>query len=318
MISCRCIRYAMLFLVLSIATSAVAQELTAVNANSVEVTEGVHLLTGLACNVVAVKGPDGILLIDNGAAWDTEHLIKVIQELGSGRVRIAINTHFHFDHIGGNELLSKDGAFIVAHEGVRRRMLSEWKIPDNSVGLTVPVILPYPEIALPVITFADSLTLHFGGHEIQIYHLKSAHSDTDVFVFLREANVIHTGDFYLSNGFPLVDSFHGGTIDGLIAAVDFLIDLIDEDTQVVPGHGALSNRQELREYRDMISTARDRIAAMIDAGKSLEEIVAAEPTADLYSRGESWLSPESFVWLVYEDLIRVPEDLPGVAEPARH
>ena len=304
MVTCRYVCYAILSLVLSITTSAVAQELTTVKGNPVAVAEEVYLLTGLSCNVVAVNGSDGVLLIDNGSTGDAEYLEKAIEGLGYGRAKIAINTHHHFDHIGNNELLSKGGAVIVAHKNARESMLSEWKVPDNPLGTTFPVMPPYPEVALPSVTFADSLTVHFGGHGLQIYHFPSAHTVADAVVFLRDVNVIITGDLYISNGFPLVDSFHGGTIDGSIAAVDHLIALIDGDTHVVPGHGPLSNRRELCEYRDLLSTARDRIAAMIDAGKSLEETVVANPTAGLYSRGESWLSPDLFVWTVYEDLIR--------------
>jgi glyoxylase-like metal-dependent hydrolase (beta-lactamase superfamily II) len=155
-----------------------------------------------------------------------------------------------------------------------------------------------------MLTFADALTVHFGGHEIEVRYFPGAHSDADVAVFMREINLLHTGDLYLSNGFPIIDSFHGGTIDGSIAAVDSLINLIDDDTKIVPGHGPISNRQELCEYRIMISAARDNIAALIKEGKSLEETVAAEPTAGLFGRGKSWLSPQLFVWTVYEDLVR--------------
>lgn len=160
------------------------------------------------------------------------------------------------------------------------------------------------EIALPMLTLNDALTVHFCGHDIEIRHLPGAHSDSDATVFLRAANILHTGDLYLSNGFPPIDSFHGGTIDGLIDAIDTMIDVTDEDTVVVPGHGALSNRSELREYREMIAAARDRIAAMIDEGMNLEQIVAAQPTAGLFRRGESWVPAKFFVWTAYTDLVR--------------
>ena len=304
MVSRQYVNYTILAVVLVLASFVGAQEVTAVGANSIEVTDGVHLFTGLACNAVALTGPDGVLLIDSGSAANLEQLKDTIDELRAGRVRIAINTHFHFDHIGANEQLSKDGVIIVAHERARRNMLAEWRMPENPLGITFPVVPAYPETALPMLTFADALTVHFGAHEIEIRYLPGAHSDADAAVFLRDINVLHTGDLYLSNGFPIIDSFHGGTINGLIAAVDALIDLIDDDTIVVPGHGTVSNLQELRDYRYMLSAARDRIAALVEDGKSLEETVAADPTAGLFGRGESWLPPQLFVWTVYADLVR--------------
>jgi glyoxylase-like metal-dependent hydrolase (beta-lactamase superfamily II) len=299
-----CLRHTVLTYALIIAAPAVAQEAVGVKAKPITVADGVYLLVGLDCNVLAVSGPQGILLVDNGSSENAEQLSEAIDKLGSGSVKIAINTHFHFDHVGANEQLSKDGAVIVAHQGVRRSMLAEMRMPDNTLGITFPTIPPYPQMALPVLTFADSLTVHFGGHDIELRYLPSAHSNADVAVFMRNTNVLHTGDLYLSNGFPLIDSPRGATVDGLIAALDDLINLIDDDTIVVPGHGPLSNRQELREYRNMISAARDRISTLIEEGKSLEEIVAADPTSGLYSRGPSWLSPKLFIWTVYLDLIR--------------
>lgn len=303
MVSCRCVRHTILALVLIIATSAVAQEVTAVRANSIEIAEDVHLLLGLGCNVVAVTGPEGVLIIDNGSSRNSETLKEEIAKLGSGPVRIAINTHFHFDHVGANQALGVDGTMIIAHDHARRRMMTEWQVPET-LGVSYPVIPPYPDVALPALTFDRTLTVHFNGHEIEVIHLPTAHSDADVVVFVRDRNVLHTGDLYLSNGFPILDSYHGGTIDGLISALDALIDLVDENTKVVAGHGPMSNREGLREYRQMLGAGRDRIAALIEEGKTLEESVAVDPLAGLYSQGESWLPPKLFIWTVYVDLTR--------------
>lgn len=303
MVSFRCIHHTILVLVLIIATSAVAQDVTAVRANSIEIAEDVHFLPGLSCNVVVVTGPEGVLIIDNGSSRNREILKEEIAKLASGPIRIAINTHFHFDHVGANQALGVDGTVIIAHDHARRRMMTEWQIPET-LGVSYPVIPPYPDVALPTLTFDRTLTVHFNGHEIEVIHFPNAHSDADVVVFVRDRNVLHTGDLYLSNGFPILDSYHGGTIDGLISALDGLIDLVDENTKVVPGHGPLSNRKGLREYQQMLGVGRDRIAALIEEGKTLEESVAADPLADLYSQGQSWLPPKLFIWTVYVDLAR--------------
>ena len=179
-------------------------------------------------------------------------------------------------------------------------MTEDWITPET-LGVRYPQIPPYPEIALPVLTFDQSLTTHFGDLEIRAVHFPNAHSDSDVAVFVRDRNVVHAGDLYLSNGFPIEDTFHGGTIDGVLSALDGLIALIDDQTIVVPGHGPVSNRAGLRAYRDMLTTGKDRIAALISQGLTLEQIVEADPTAGLYE-GESWLNPKLFVWTVFVDL----------------
>lgn len=265
----------------------------------IEIADGVYLLTGLGCNVLAVVVTDGVLIIDSGSDGDAKNLKSAIAGLDVGPVRIVLNTHSHLDHVWGNEVLAKNGAVIIAHDRVRLAMQAEWRVPD---ALGLPTVPPYPEAALPMLTFVDALTVHLGGHEIEALHFPKAHSDADAAVLLRVANVLHTGDLYVSNGFPLIDSFHGGTIDGVITAVDVLVDLIDDETTVVPGHGSLSNRRELCEYRNMLAVARDRITVLIKGGSTLEEVVAANPTAGLYRRGESWMPTGFFILTVYEDL----------------
>lgn len=212
MVPSRGVRFAILTIVVVLMKAApgLAQQVAAVATNSTEVADGVCVLDGLPCNVLAVTGSDGKLLIDNGSAGSAEQLEEMIDILASGRVRVAVNTHFHFDHVGANEQLSEDGAVIVAHDAVRQRMQEEWRTPENTLGIRYPVVPPYPEEALPMVTFADSLTLSFGGHEIKLRYFPGAHSDADVVAFLRDANVIHTGDLYLSNGFPVIESFAAG------------------------------------------------------------------------------------------------------------
>lgn len=301
--SCKVFSTILLAFLLGLGLSAPPQEVGSAESEAIKIANGVYLLDNLPCNVVAVIGSDGILLIDNGSARTAVNLKEMIAGFDTGSLRIVLNTHYHFDHIGANEHLAKDGAVIVAHENTRRRMLAEWRIPDKW-GLNYPAIPPYPDVAVPKVTFADTLNVHFNGQTIEAVHLSNAHSEADIAVFLRDANILHTGDIYLSNGFPIIDSFYGGTIDGVIAAADALVDLINDYTKVVPGHGPVSNRQELSNYRKMLATARDCIAALIEEGKTLEEIVAADPTVGLYRRGKSWLPSKLFIVTVYVDLTR--------------
>lgn len=274
-----------------------AQAPTSDSGASNEVAPGVHLLTGLSSNVLAITGPTGVLLVDNGSSRDAERLSTLIEQLDSGPVRLAINTHFHFDHVGGNEALGERGTIIVAHERLRARLQAEWAFPD-SLGLPFGPLPPYPEPALPSVSLGESTTVNFGGHEIALIHLQSAHTDADLAVLLRDENILHTGDLFASGGFvPPLDSYHGGTIDGWIAAVEKLIELIDDGTKVVPGHGPVADRHELRNFMDVLAISRDRIADLVGDGKTLDEVVAANPMADLDVR-----NTENFVRTVYADL----------------
>jgi glyoxylase-like metal-dependent hydrolase (beta-lactamase superfamily II) len=266
-----------------------------------QIAEGVYLLHGLGCNVTTVDGPDGVLIIDTGYKRDIERLRQAAASVDPAGIRKAIFTHIHWDHLGASEALGLDGVELIAHVNTRRRMTEEWRAPENPVART-PVIPPYPEVALPSVTFEDSMELEFGGQEIRVVHFPGGHSDTDAVVFLRDRNVVHTGDLYMSNGFPYIDVTHGGSLDRYIQNVQALIQRIDESTVVVPGHGPLSDREGLRRYREMLIAARDRIAALVQRGLTVEEVLASDPTAGLYEGGDSYLNPQLLVWAVYFEM----------------
>jgi glyoxylase-like metal-dependent hydrolase (beta-lactamase superfamily II) len=292
-------------LALSLATgphAAAAQEGVGAETRPVKLAENVYLLEGLDCNVLAAAGPEGVVIVDNGSSGKSQSLKAQIASLESGPARVAINTHYHFDHVGSNEALGKSGATIVAHENTRRLMEREWRTPE-ALGVRYPVVPPYPGSALPTVTFERSLKIRLNGWNTELIFLPRAHSGADVIVFLRDQDVLHMGDLYLSNGFPILDSFNGGTIDGLLAALDAVIALAGDHTKVVPGHGSVSNRQGVRTYREMLARGRDRIAALVKKGSTLEDAVAADPLKGLYP-GESWLPPKVFIWTVYVDLTR--------------
>lgn len=273
---------------------------------SVEVAERVHVLRGLGTNVLAVLGREGTLLVDAGYARTVARLDSALAELYAPPVRTLVSTHYHWDHVGGNEHLARKGACIVGHVSTRERMLEEWRVPEGQPTKygAFPVMPPYPEAALPDPTFDHRMRLTFDGWRVELIHFPAAHSGSDVAVFLRDPNIVHTGDLYLSNGFPIIDGFHGGSFAGLITALDSLIVLIDDQTIVVPGHGPPSDREGLRRYRTMLATAGERIAALVREGRTLDEVVAADPTAGLFP-GRSWLPVEQFVWTAYADLTRV-------------
>lgn len=294
--------YSLLVALVLFAGPALAQQQAAVNRPfSTEIADGVHVFSGVYAGVLAVTGPDGVLLVEPGPTWHAEDIQDLLAELGAGQVRIVIDTHFHDDHIGNNEMFANGGAMIIAHENARLRMQQEWVFPEK-LQLRVRPVPAFPEVALPTMLVSDNLTVHFGGHRIEIHHIPGAHTDADLVVLLPEANVLHTGDLFVLSGIPPVDTYHGGSVDGVIAAVDKLVGMIDDDTRVVPGHGPVSNRREMLAYRQILRTGRDRIAALVAQGKSLEEVVAASPVVGLYTRGETRMPGVGFTRTVYAEL----------------
>ncbi len=263
------------------------------------VAPGIYFISGGGGNMGLCIGDDGAFLIDDQYAPLTEGIRQVIAQLTDKPVQFVLNTHWHGDHTGGNENLGEIGAVIIAHDNVRTRMSSEqfstfWNrsTAPSSAG------------ALPVVTFSDAVTFHMNGTSIRAFHVASAHTDGDTIVHFPDANVVHMGDVFFHQWYPYIDISAGGSVRGTIAAVDLVLPLIDENTVVIPGHGATAtNRANLIAYRDMLATVTDRIQALIDQGKTLEEIQAARPTAEWDEVwGQHFMTPEHFVRQIYGDL----------------
>jgi cyclase len=276
-----------------------AQDFEKVQIQTIKVADGVYMLLGAGGNIGVSAGEDGILMIDTQFAELMEKIKSAISKIGEGPTRIVLNTNWHYDHAYGNEPLGKSGALIIAHENSRMRMTSEQYFADFDTKIP-----PFPEKALPVMTFKESLTLHFNGDQIDVFHIENAHSDADIAIYFRKANVIHTGDLYFSATYPYIDVSHGGSIDGMISAAEKIIGMVDENTKIIPGHGPLSNREELKNYRDMLVTLRERINSQIDEGKTLEEVIASKPTADFDKDWAQGILPDMIVKIIYNDLAK--------------
>ena len=202
-------------------------------------------------------------------------LLKAIAAVTPKPVRFVLNTHWHRDHTGGNAVFGGEGAVIVAHENVRKRLSS-----DQFVALLSQRVPRAAEAALPLITFADSLALHFDGDDLDVFHVEPAHTDGDSMVYFRKANVLHMGDTYTSMGYPFIDLSSGGSVDGFVKAADRALAIAQPGTKIIPGHGPVTDREKLRAYRAMIVTIRDRIGKLVAAGKTLDQVQAARPTAE--------------------------------------
>jgi cyclase len=274
------------------------QDFSNVEVKATPIREGLHLVTGRGGNIVASVGDDGVFLVDDQYAPLTERILAALATITDQPVRFVINTHWHGDHVGGNENLARAGAVIVAHENVRRRMSTEQFMA--AFNTTVPAS---PAKSLPVVTFSSAVSLHLNGDDVRVIHVANAHTDGDSLVHFERANVLHMGDVYFNGLYPFIDLGSGGGIHGMIAAIERGLELANEATVVVPGHGPLSNRSELGAYRDMLAGFRDRIAALKGEGKSLEEVIAARPTAEFDERlGGAFISPERLIGFIYESL----------------
>jgi glyoxylase-like metal-dependent hydrolase (beta-lactamase superfamily II) len=243
-------------------------------------------------------GQDGAFLVDSDYAPMSDKVQAAIAELDSQPVEFLFNTHWHFDHTGGNEAFGKGETLIVAHANVRRHLAS-----DQFITIIDREVPASPAAALPKLTFSDSLTFHLNGEEIFIFHPPLAHSDGDGVVHFRRANVIHTGDIFFNFGYPFIDVSHGGTIDGMIAAVQAILLLCDGETKIIPGHGPLANKEDLQRYRNLLQEFRDIVAAEKAAGKDLPTIQAEAPTARLDAEwGGKIFPPDLFTEMVFTTL----------------
>ena len=246
-------------------------------------------------------GEDAVFLVDDQYAPVTPRIKAAVAALTDKPVKFVLNTHWHGDHTGGNENLGSGGTLIVAHDNVRKRMSTE-----QFIAFFNDKVPPAPRVALPVVTFGENVTFHINGEEIHAFHVAPAHTDGDAVVHFRKSNVVHTGDLFFNGMYPFIDVDSGGSVSGMIAAADALMaTVVKDDTRIIPGHGPLATRADYKAFRDMLAAVRDAVGPLAKAGKTLEEVVAAKPTAALDARwGGGFMKPDSFVGLVYADLAR--------------
>jgi cyclase len=288
------------FLPLLLASPLAAQgpDMSKVEVATETVAPGVHVLRAPGGNVGVSVGEDGVFLIDDSYAPLTPKLRAAVAALDPRPIRFVLNTHWHGDHTGGNENLGQAGVLIVAHDNVRTRMSTEQFI--EAFGEKVA---PSPRKALPVVTFNDTVTFHLNGQEIHAFHLPPAHTDGDSVVLFKKADVIHTGDLYFNGLYPFIDTSSGGNVDGVIAAADRILALAGEKTRIIPGHGPTASRADMVVYRDMLRSVRDKIAPLVKAGQTLEQVLAAKPTQAHDAKwGGGFLKPDQFVGIVYASL----------------
>ena len=265
-----------------------------------KLTDRIALLAGDGGNIGLVIGEDGLLMIDGGYANRALDLQKAAADTDSHPVKILFNTHWHGDHVGSNELLGKSGAKIIAHQNAKY-----WLSQKVKMEIFDTVVEPLKPEGLPAQTFTDGGKMTFGKEKIEYKWVPYSHTDNDVYLFFPTANVLHTGDLFFSGVFPVIDYTTGGWIGGMASALDRLLKVGDGQTKIIPGHGPLSSKDEMRAARDMLHTVNDRLSALSKKGASLDEVIKAKPVADLESQwGQGFLNGERFVKMAYPSLAR--------------
>ena len=265
---------------------------------TVPVADGVHMFMAAGGNIGVLSGDEGVFLIDDQYAPMVPRIKAAAEKLTSEPVRLVVNTHWHGDHAGGNERFGEEGVVIIAHDNVRKRLSKSHfsKFFDQEIP-------PSPAAALPVITFSDDVTVHLNGQTLSIEHVAPAHTDGDSIIWFTEANAVHLGDIFFNGLYPFIDLDSGGDVRGMVRAAEYALRRIDADTKIIPGHGPLADRDDLQEYARMLKTSIERVANMVADGKTLDEVIAAQPSAEFDERwGQAFIAPDRWATLLYRGL----------------
>ena len=271
------------FLVFGSASAQQQTDWDAVELTIHPVAGGIYYLEGQGGNIGLSVGEDGIVMIDDQFAPLTDRILATIADLDDGDIRFVINTHRHGDHMGGNENLANLGITILANDRVRVRLAAD--------GL--------PHKALPILTYSDTTTVHLNEEEVHVFTVPPAHTDGDSFIHFRGADVLHLGDVFRTNNFPYIDVSNGGTLRGTLEALAMAIGMSGPDTLIIPGHGALSGREDVVEFRDMTLVVAERVEKLVREGANFEDVMAAGTTAEYEAR---WGDPERFLRGVYSEV----------------
>ena len=280
------------------AAASAQQDFSKVEIQTEKLANTVYMMTGSGGNLGVSVGEDAVFVIDDQFAPLTPKIQAAIAKLSSKPVKFVLNTHWHFDHTGGNENLGKAGVIIVAHENVRKRLSTEGFIAFFGMRTK-----PEPQIALPVVTFTRDISFHLNGDELVVTHAPRAHTDGDSIVRFGKSNVVHMGDTFFNKLYPFIDTSSGGTVAGVLAAADGVLRTAGDDTKIIPGHGPLASKADLKAYREMLAAVSGNIRGQLKAGKTLEQVIASKPTA-MYDAvwGKGFLAPEKFVEMLYGNL----------------
>src|SRR5262249_9252673 len=263
-----------------------------------KIAGSLYTLDGQGGTIGVLPGPDGVLMVDAQFAPLSDKIVAAIKQISDGRIRSLVTTHLHGDHTGGNENIAKPGATISARENLRARLIKPAPGANGQPGA------PAPPMALPLVTYDSPITFHVNGEDVQLIPVPVAHTDGDTMVYFPNANVIMTGDFYRSTGYPNIDSANGGTMNGMLAGFDLIAKTGRADTKIIPGHGATVDKAAVAAHKAMMTAVRDKVAALAKQNKSEQEAVAANVTGEFDAKvtGATPMTAERFVRQLYQEL----------------
>jgi len=291
----------LVFLCFSMLLFAQGRDFSKVGIKSHQLTDNVYMLEGAGGNIGLFVGGDGAFMIDDQFAPLTDKIVAAVRSITDKEIRFLINTHVHPDHVGGNENFGEMGALIFAHENVRERLREG--ITSLMTGKKLPAA---PEEALPVVTYENGIKFHLNGEVVHVFPIPPAHTDGDSFIHFTGSDVLHLGDVFRTTTYPVVDVANGGSFRGIVNGLKRALELAGPGTKIIPGHGRISDKEGLRAVYAMYLDVRDKVQALIDEGKSLEEIIAARPTAEYdaeYDPGDAPVGrPDQFVSIIYNEL----------------
>ncbi len=260
-----------------------------------KVTDQIYMLKGQGGNIGLFIGEDAVFMIDDQFAPLTSKILEAIKKITPNKVDYLINTHWHGDHTGGNENMGKEGVLIIAQNNVRKRMSTESVRRGRTIAAS-------PKVALPVITFDKDISFHINGDDILATHVHSSHTDGDALIYFANNNVLHTGDSFFQAGFPYIDLSSGGSINGYIEGIQKMILITDDETKIIPGHGDLSTKADLKKYLIMLTTIKDRVLVEIEKEKTVEEVKANTTITKGYESYSWWITEEKIRETIFKSL----------------
>lgn len=262
----------------------------------IDISNDIKVIQAGGGNIAVLKGPQGLFIIDNGLNEKADAVMAAVKSVSDEPVKIIVNTHWHYDHVGNNESFAQNGATIIAHDNVRKRMKA-----GGTIAAFDKVMAPAEKSALPILTYADSVNVHLNGKQATVIKMPNAHTDGDSVIFWEEDNIMHMGDLFFNGFWPFIDSSSGGSLRGMIQATDDILSMVDDETKIIPGHGPIASKEDLSRYNDMLKMVADKVKAAKNDNQTKEKWLKNKPLAPFDEKwGGGFLPTDKFTAIIWD------------------